>query len=478
MKTILIHLLGEIILFSSLLIVSTFSQNTFIKTYPGIAGVGHSIIQTADSGYAVFGHTSQNQAVFVKTDKNGDTLCVKHYGNEHEYPAFAYKIKETLDGGYFLGYGNTLIKTENNGAIIWTYDFNLGDIIDIDVTLDTCVAISGSMYQKPADTLYYFYVSKIDNSGQVLWLRNYIPLIYSIPFVKDVQATYDSGFIILADLWPSGGYFQVLKTDMNGDTMWSKMIGGFRNVGNSIVETNDSSYFITAFWTEKPCEYCELFIHTWALKLDKNGDTIWTKKYIFDIEDGSSIGKQTKDGAYFLTGYKYTIETTRHLFVGKLNGIGDTVWTKTLLDKNFIDSKGYDIVETFDGGYAVTGSVTYSNDQKDMLLLKLDKDGNITSVNDKERDLVPQVFSLQQNYPNPFNPITTINYQLPKESYVTLRVFDVLGNQIAELVNGYQSAGNYEVNFPSINLKLASGTYFFRIQANDFVQTKKMTLLK
>jgi hypothetical protein len=87
-------------------------------------------------------------------------------------------------------------------------------------------------------------------------------------------------------------------------------------------------------------------------------------------------------------------------------------------------------------------------------------------------------YQVQQNYPNPFNPLTNINYQLPKESYVTLRVFDILGNQIAELVNGYQSAGNYAVSFPSNNLKFASGTYFYQLRAGDFASVKKMLLIK
>jgi hypothetical protein len=85
---------------------------------------------------------------------------------------------------------------------------------------------------------------------------------------------------------------------------------------------------------------------------------------------------------------------------------------------------------------------------------------------------------LSQNYPNPFNPLTKINYQLPKECYTTLRIFDVLGNQVAELVNGYQSAGNYSVNFPSNNMKLASGAYFYQLRAGEFVSVKKMLMVK
>ncbi|NWF90117.1 MAG: family 16 glycosylhydrolase [Ignavibacteriaceae bacterium] len=87
-------------------------------------------------------------------------------------------------------------------------------------------------------------------------------------------------------------------------------------------------------------------------------------------------------------------------------------------------------------------------------------------------------YQVLQNYPNPFNPLTTISYQLPKDSQVTLRVYDILGNQVAELVNGFQSAGNYNVNFPSDHLKLASGTYYYHLLVDEFGSVKKMMLIK
>jgi len=113
--------------------------------------------------------------------------------------------------------------------------------------------------------------------------------------------------------------------------------------------------------------------------------------------------------------------------------------------------------------------------------LKWSNWSNVTSFNfvtGIEEDVIPKVYELSQNYPNPFNPITTINYQLPKESFVTFKVFDILGNQVAELVNGYQSAGNYNVNFPLNNMKLTSGAYFYELRAGDFVSVRKMLLMK
>ena len=85
-------------------------------------------------------------------------------------------------------------------------------------------------------------------------------------------------------------------------------------------------------------------------------------------------------------------------------------------------------------------------------------------------------YALMQNYPNPFNPSTTINYQLPKDGFVTLIIYDILGREVKTLVNEYKAQGRYEVNFNASNL--ASGVYIYRIKVNDFSTSKKLLLMK
>ena len=90
--------------------------------------------------------------------------------------------------------------------------------------------------------------------------------------------------------------------------------------------------------------------------------------------------------------------------------------------------------------------------------------------------LIPTEFKLEQNYPNPFNPATTIKFTIPTTELVSLKVYDLLGREVAMLVNEEKTPGNYEVKFDGSNL--ASGMYIYRLQAGDFVQTKKMILMK
>lgn len=101
----------------------------------------------------------------------------------------------------------------------------------------------------------------------------------------------------------------------------------------------------------------------------------------------------------------------------------------------------------------------------------------LNSPTDIEDDIsIPNLASLYQNYPNPFNPTTTVKYQIPELSFVTLKVYDVLGREIETLVNEEKFVGNYEINFNANNLP--SGVYLYTIQAGEFAETKKMIILK
>ncbi|MHB9012029.1 MAG: T9SS type A sorting domain-containing protein [Ignavibacteriaceae bacterium] len=99
----------------------------------------------------------------------------------------------------------------------------------------------------------------------------------------------------------------------------------------------------------------------------------------------------------------------------------------------------------------------------------------VTGINERQNNLFNS-FSLRQNFPNPFNPTTTICYSVPKTSFVTIKVYDVLGKEIETLVNDEKPSGSYKVEFDGS--KFTSGIYFYRMQAGSFVETKKLIVLK
>uniref|UniRef100_A0A832DFK0 T9SS type A sorting domain-containing protein n=1 Tax=Ignavibacterium album TaxID=591197 RepID=A0A832DFK0_9BACT len=133
----------------------------------------------------------------------------------------------------------------------------------------------------------------------------------------------------------------------------------------------------------------------------------------------------------------------------------------------------------------VTGYIQYLSNRAQIVI------DSAASVDEEEieelysgQNKIPTTYELSQNYPNPFNPSTKISWQSPVGSWQTLKIYDVLGNEVATLVDEYKEAGRYEVEFSVAQSasadrpELASGIYLYRIQVGSFVETKKMILIK
>jgi len=155
-----------------------------------------------------------------------------------------------------------------------------------------------------------------------------------------------------------------------------------------------------------------------------------------------------------------------------LGGARDTIWYSDDLGDNFIGIK-----VPFDRDNNITDIKRGNNNQLyfstyETGIFELDI---LTIINDTKNTF--SNYELYQNYPNPFNPTTSIEYTVPSSEYVTLKVYDILGNEVATLVNEQKTAGRYEVEFNASNI--ASGVYFYRIQTSTgFVSTKKLLLIK
>jgi photosystem II stability/assembly factor-like uncharacterized protein len=180
---------------------------------------------------------------------------------------------------------------------------------------------------------------------------------------------------------------------------------------------------------------------------------------------------------------------------------GDS-WWQTPLPHSFVNAiainpSGNLFVGTYDGVYQSTddgvswsqinGGLTHTS----VMSLALTPDGYIfagtwgggvygsvepTTSAERKDDGLPTEFKLFQNYPNPFNPSTTIRYQLPQEAFVTLKLYNILGQEVAALVDEEKDAGSYQVQFDG--RVFSSGVYFYRLRAGEFVETKKLLLLK
>lgn len=184
---------------------------------------------------------------------------------------------------------------------------------------------------------------------------------------------------------------------------------------------------------------------------------------------GSAVYSTIKKKGFLIAGYNESHPAMRTVDEVIVNNDGSLKISKTAslkyarLNPMAVDYKG--IIAVFGGRDSIKKVVPYVE-----TFLNID-----TDIESKK---LPVEFSLEQNYPNPFNPSTTIKYQLSRASYVSLKVFDVLGREVAALVDEYKQAGYYNSQFITGNTNLPSGIYFAQLRAGNTVQSIKMMLLK
>jgi len=223
--------------------------------------------------------------------------------------------------------------------------------------------------------------------------------------------------------------------------------------------------------------------------------------YIINLADGSAtyIGPSSYTPSAFAIAGDYIIPVELTSFTADvINSIIELRW-KTATE---INNSGFQVEKrtensdwnniAFVPGFG-TSTETHSYSYSDQSVVsgnysyrlkQIDYDGSFEYSKIVEVEVEsPTRFSLSQNYPNPFNPVAAIKYQIPELSFVTIKVYDVLGNEITTLFYEEKPAGSYEIEFDASSLP--SGIYFYRLQAlptgrqaGSFVETKKMILMK
>lgn len=406
------------------------------KTYGGInSEYGNSVIQTSDGGFAVVGETRSFGAgsydvYFLKTDANGDTLWARTYGGD-DYEE-GHSIFQTSDGGYII---TGLTRSSGNG--------------EDDV-----------------------FLIKTDSAGNITWIRTYGGAYHD--WGNSVMQTPDDGFIVAGVTDTIGSDFidvYVIRTDADGDTIWTRTIGGGGDdCVFSIQESPDSGYILAGFTSS----FGAGIVDGYLVNINDSGDTIWTRTYGGGDYDNIKSACQTSDGGYILAGLTQSFGAIiRDVYIIKIDSFGNVIWS------GIYGGPGADLAlsikQTSDDGYIIAGATTsYGAGNHDVYIVKLSSDQ--TSVADRELSLLPDNIFLHTNYPNPFNAATVIRFALPEPQDVRLTVYDLLGRKIQTLVEEYMQAGIHAIAFDASDL--SSGIYFCRLQSGDMVETRRMVLLK
>ena len=241
--------------------------------------------------------------------------------------------------------------------------------VDVKVTNDGGYAITGFFENSGANGADVFLI-KTDQNGDTLWTRT-----YGGPGDdggRSVQQTNDGGYIICGFAASFGDHIYLIKTDPNGDTLWTKLYSSQgAQEGDLVIQTSDGGYLISGRTDAG-------FNNSIIIKTDSSGDTLWTRSYegiTFIIRTYSIL--ETNDGGYILAGYAEGSATNiNDMFLVKTNQQGDTLWTKTY--GGTFDEQGRCVRQTTDGGYIVAGS-TYGNGfgLEDIYAVRTDNTGNV-----------------------------------------------------------------------------------------------------
>jgi len=238
------------------------------------------------------------------------------------------------------------------------------------------------------------------------------------------------------------------------------------NFGTSWVQTSLSSNLITVLSID---ESGDVFAGTWGDGVYRSTDlgSSWNK--IFD--SGGSIASivTSVQGYLYAAIGRFTNNNSENIFRSSDNGL---TWDR--IENGFTANSISIMMSATDNSLYITtldqGVFKSTNFGDGWFNV-----GLVTSINNESK-LFPDEYKLEQNYPNPFNPTTVISYQILQQGFVTLRIFDLLGKEVATLVNEEKPAGVYEVSFNAADL--ASGVYIYRMKVNDFIESKKMLLLR
>jgi outer membrane protein assembly factor BamB len=206
------------------------------------------------------------------------------------------------------------------------------------------------------------------------------------------------------------------------------------------------------------------------LKLSSTGDEIWFKEYNSQTNDIPTAIAVDVENNIYIAGL--SADSALTTFVLKFSTLGELKWEYNPDEIAYDQLILYPIIVK-DSSLFIGGGLNESVTMTNIFVMKLDQKLGTGIYSEYP---VLNIYDLEQNYPNPFNPSTTIRYEIPELSFVTLKIYDVLGNEVATLVEEEKQTGKYETEFNAVNLP--SGIYFYRLQTGSFVETKKMILLK
>lgn len=433
-----------------------------------------AVTVTRDGGYAM--GCSNRDFMLIVTDVAGEELWSRTYdlGGTDD----CRRIIQATDGGFVLGgviwQGNEsghygIMKTDPQGELLWSATYGAGDINELYVLAETDdggYLIAGNSLQ--ADwTSSVIYVVKLNGAGEFVWHRSY-PQEGGQFCTGYAQGPWGQFIFIgynmrqVGDEWDQRNDVFLLKIAQNGVPLdWATYEADTWDLGIDIVNTNDGGYAIGGF--------CALQdgANILMMKVDSRFQLLWRQDYPMEGYQYVSAICETPEGGYAIAG-----ESQNQNYILRVSCDGDPLWSFHSEEHNW--DRFSSIHQTSDNGYILTGVGNIPGAGRDAGLIRLGEDP--VNVSESGDPSLSRDFSLLAAYPNPFNAQTNIAYQVLEAGNVTIILYNLQGQQVAELVNANHVPGKYSMTYNAGDL--VSGIYVVRMVAGLETRSRKVVLMR
>ncbi|NOS84682.1 MAG: T9SS type A sorting domain-containing protein [Ignavibacteria bacterium] len=374
---------------------------------------------------------------------------------------------DTSSNTYILGKSNEvgngcflIVKFASNGDTLWTRRF-----IDTSQTyanpqkliLDSL----GNLYVTGTNNSL-FVIIKYDSSGQMIWVTrksNRVP--------NDMCIDQAGNIIVTGDTYRSGSTdFWTAKYSKVGNFIWEKFFNIMNETAYSVNVDGSGNSYVTGY----SYYYGDLV----TIKYDSSGSQKWSNSIMGNFNGSNIKTLLDKDNNTLVMANYFVNWVRRVIILKKYTEAGDSLFYYQYQSPSNMEDAAYDMKLGNNNEIYITGKSMASISHFDYITLKFSQPIGIDPVSSE----IPSQFSLSQNYPNPFNPATKIKFAIPAgyASQTILSVYDILGRQVAVLVNEQLKPGTYEVDwYASV---YPSGVYFYKINLGSFFEIKRMVLLK
>jgi len=478
------------------------------------------------TGYTYNWLTGNQDALTMKLDTSGNITWAKSFDSSDLFDigTDGSRFIAKDNAGFIYTAGNTefitpslnFLKYSPNGDLIHSYIYD--DNYEEEVLYGMKVDNSGNVYGVGKGAAVTMILVKLDSSLSFQWFDTTSYGTYNNDHAEDLVIGDDGHIYVCGSLsMDSGlGYFliksAVLKYSPSGNLEWTftHMSNTKADYAKKIIASNDGTLFVLGyFWTPTYSTS-----HLKVMRLNSSGSLIDS---IFYTGSGSnnmvastlsidannslyiSLTRSSLANADKIVTLKYSnpllpVELTLFNYEKRENNVLLNWTTSSELNNSGFDIERKDNANQswrkieFVAGYGNSGTENnYSYMDKNLVsgtyfyrLKQIDYNGNYKYYDLQSEVIIgiPQKFVLHQNYPNPFNPATKITFEIPKNEFISLKVYDISGREVASLINANLPAGYHTVSLNASEFNLSSGVYFYKLNSADYSAIKKMILLK